>query len=250
MRIFFYDLETTSDDPETARIVQFAYRIVNSETWETEKQNKQLVNPGRPIDPGATEVHGISNEMVQGKPSFSAFASGALDVINSCDAVGGYNSRQFDDVILEKEMSRLGISFSLLDRPCVDVYAMINKLFPRSLTGMVKMFLGEDMENAHDADADVSYTVRLAQKLIIQEGVDMQSINDLLFSECVDRQGKLKFNDDGQPCFTFGKLKDKTLQYGLDNEYEYLDWMLRADFPEDFKAILRDAQRGVIPTKT
>ncbi|MEO0363760.1 MAG: exonuclease domain-containing protein, partial [Pseudomonadota bacterium] len=63
-----FDTETTGLDPERDEVVQIAgLRVVGGrlrpgESFET------LVDPGRPIPPTATEVHGVSDEMVAGAP--------------------------------------------------------------------------------------------------------------------------------------------------------------------------------------
>jgi len=65
-----FDSETTGLDPSKDHVVQIgAIRVVNgkivrSETFET------LVDPGQPIPPGSTKVHGIDDAMVSGAPSF------------------------------------------------------------------------------------------------------------------------------------------------------------------------------------
>ena len=60
--IIGFDLETTSADPETARIVQ--YGLAYFEHGEVQRRREMLVNPGIPIPAEATAIHGISDEDV------------------------------------------------------------------------------------------------------------------------------------------------------------------------------------------
>ena len=61
--VVFFDLETTSADPYTARIVQF------SSVCEYDERNF-YINPDDVISEGATKVHGISNDDVKDLPNF------------------------------------------------------------------------------------------------------------------------------------------------------------------------------------
>jgi DNA polymerase-3 subunit epsilon len=85
-----FDTETTGLDPQRDEIVQLAAlrvvngRIVDGEVFET------LVDPQRPIPPGATAVHGITPQMVIGAPRiaeagarFHRFAAGAVLVAHN-----------------------------------------------------------------------------------------------------------------------------------------------------------------------
>ncbi|MCC5977663.1 MAG: hypothetical protein JJU21_06360 [Salinarimonas sp.] len=85
-----FDTETTGLDPQRDEIVQLAAvrvvngRIVDGEMFET------LIDPQRPIPPGATAVHGITPQMVIGAPQiaeagarFHRFAAGAVLVAHN-----------------------------------------------------------------------------------------------------------------------------------------------------------------------
>jgi DNA polymerase III subunit epsilon len=67
--IVFFDLETTGTSTSADRIVElFAVRIgVDG----NEHQIHHLINPTIPIPEDATAIHGITNEMVQDKPTFT-----------------------------------------------------------------------------------------------------------------------------------------------------------------------------------
>lgn len=68
MRYAVIDVETTGFSPADDRVVEAACVIVQDgsivRTWSS------LVNPGRPIPPHATRVHGIGDADVAGAPPF------------------------------------------------------------------------------------------------------------------------------------------------------------------------------------
>lgn len=66
------DTETTGlvrPKPPASGVVQVAAVILNSATLEIESEQMEYVDPGCPIEPGAAKVHGITEDMVAGKPN-------------------------------------------------------------------------------------------------------------------------------------------------------------------------------------
>jgi DNA polymerase-3 subunit epsilon len=123
-----FDTETTGLDPERDEIVQIgAVRVVNGRIVEGERYDT-LVNPGRPIPPGSTKVHGISDDMVVGAPGvaeavrgFHAFAKGAILVAHNAP---------FDLAFLRRG-APAGLAF---DHPVLDTVLLSAVLFGGSAT--------------------------------------------------------------------------------------------------------------------
>jgi DNA polymerase III subunit epsilon len=119
-----FDTETTGLDPERDEIVQIgAVRVVNGRIVEGERYDT-LVNPGRPIPPGSTRVHGISDDMVATAPTvadavagFHAFAKGAVLVAHNAP---------FDLAFLRRAGTARGLSF---DHPVLDTVLLSAVLF-------------------------------------------------------------------------------------------------------------------------
>jgi len=110
-----FDSETTGLNPQQDDVVQLgAVRIVNgriipSETFET------LVNPGRPIPPGSTKVHGVDDDMVADAPTFSEACTGFHAFTQ--DAVIIAHNAPFDMAFLHRQTPHTGLRF---DNPVLD----------------------------------------------------------------------------------------------------------------------------------
>ena len=65
-RFAFVDVETTGIDASTCAVVEVAVQIV--EAGSVVATFESLVDPGSPIPPVATAIHGIDDRMVSGKP--------------------------------------------------------------------------------------------------------------------------------------------------------------------------------------
>jgi DNA polymerase-3 subunit epsilon len=111
MNIIGVDLETTGLlDGGDHRIVELAvlrYHYPASRTpydfWV------QRFNPQRPIESGASAVHGITFEMVASEPIFDEKPAQRLaDLLESADLVVAHNGRDFDLPFIEKELMRVG----------------------------------------------------------------------------------------------------------------------------------------------
>jgi DNA polymerase III subunit epsilon len=119
-----FDTETTGLSPATDEIVQIAaVRLVNNRRLETEVFDT-LVDPRRPIPPGSTDVHGITESMVKGAPTiaevgrqFHAFARGAVLVAHNAP---------FDLEFLRRHEPEIGASF---DNPVLDTVLLSAVVF-------------------------------------------------------------------------------------------------------------------------
>ena len=96
--IVFFDLETTGVDPAKDKIVELAFvKLLPDGKRETITKR---VNPGIPIPPEVTKIHGISDEDVKNCPVFKQIAHDLYEWMRGCD-LGGYNSIKFDLPLLE-----------------------------------------------------------------------------------------------------------------------------------------------------
>jgi DNA polymerase-3 subunit epsilon len=112
----------------------------------------------------------------------------------------------------------------------------------RTLSAAYKFYCGKSLDNAHSSKEDTLATFEVLESQI-EKYDDLKRDVDFLsdFSnrgKNVDLAGFIKYNKDNVPCFSFGKHKDKTVDYVLENESGYFGWLLNADFPIYTKKVL------------
>jgi len=104
-RFAFLDLETTGLSPWFGdRICEVG--IVISEGKRIRKQYQQLVNPERPLSPGAASTNGLSDEELRSAPAFADIADEVIQWLSG--AVVVCHNAQFDIQFLDSEFKRLG----------------------------------------------------------------------------------------------------------------------------------------------
>ena len=237
--ICFFDLETTGLNISSDRIVEISILKIfpngnkESKTW--------LVNPEILIPLEASNIHGITDDIVKDKPNFKIIAHDVKSMINNCD-LAGFNSNKFDIPLLAEELLRSKIDFSLKNVLTIDVQNIFHKMEQRTLSAAYKFYCGKSLDNAHSSKADTLATFEVLESQI-EKYDDLKSDVDFLsdFSnrgKNVDLAGFIKYNKDNVPCFSFGKHKDKTVDYVLENESGYFGWLLNADFPIYTKKVL------------
>lgn len=112
-RPIYYDTETTGLRPSQDRIIELAaYDPLQ------EKTLAELINPGIPVPEETTAIHGITDGMLTGAPTFAevaerfnAFCSGDVVLI-------AHNNEKFDQPFLYYEYCRAGAlfpSWSMID---------------------------------------------------------------------------------------------------------------------------------------
>ena len=239
--IVFFDLETTGVNTSTDKIVQIAVIKINTDGSREEKE--MLIDPQMPIPPSATEVHGITDEMVQGKPTFKQVSKGIKDFFYGSD-IAGYNSDNFDVPILMQEFHRCQIEFPDWELNFVDVLKVERLLNSHKLTDAFKRYTGKDLDDAHEALADTRATEavfmdqlkRLNEDDSLTEDHTPESIDKLCQGENIrfDYAGKCYIKD-GVVFWSFGKNKDNPVL----EDPGYLNWVLNSDFPIETKNKLK-----------
>jgi DNA polymerase III subunit epsilon len=156
--LVFFDLETTGTDIVNDRIIEIS--LVKIFPDGREEVNTFRINPGIPIPQGATDVHGITDADVADKPSFSALSEILLGILSNSDLCG-YNLLKFDFPLLRMEFARNNIEFNTLDVKLIDPMRIFMKNEPRDLAAALQFYCGENLENAHSAEADTLATKKI-----------------------------------------------------------------------------------------
>ncbi len=107
MRQIVLDTETTGLDPTLGhRIIEIAaIEMINRQF--SGRDFHCYVDPGREIDAGALEVHGISNDFLSDKPKFSDIAADFLQFVEGGELI--IHNAPFDVAFLNAELDLAGI---------------------------------------------------------------------------------------------------------------------------------------------
>lgn len=191
--VLVLDTETTGPDPETARIVELGAVYF----WRGQMVGRPLnirLNPGCPIPPEASAVHGITDADVAGAPTFADVALRLLAHITGQWAaeqnngaglvkdgrqgqpplVVGYNILRFDAPLIDAEFKRVAelIRFRpeapMAQADIIDPYVFARwhpPDKPGKLTDLCDAF-GITLDSAHAAWADAEATGRLLYRLL------------------------------------------------------------------------------------
>ncbi|MBM3250393.1 MAG: WYL domain-containing protein [Candidatus Omnitrophica bacterium] len=168
-----FDTETTGLDPASGdRIIELAaIRLKGSQRLDT---FQALVNPLRPVSPGAFAVNKISQEMLEGALTMDKVMPQFLEFIrDSC--LCSYNAG-FDLEFLNQELRLLGKP-PLEDAVVLDVLKMARRLLP-GLERYALWFVAEKLDikikQEHRALSDVELTIGVFERfkeLLSQKGV-------------------------------------------------------------------------------
>ncbi|HZN55520.1 MAG TPA: 3'-5' exonuclease [Candidatus Polarisedimenticolaceae bacterium] len=242
----FFDLETTGIDPQRDKIVEIA--VVRVDPGGSSAAKTRRIDPERPIPPEATAVHGIRDEDVAGAPTFRQVARGILDFLADSD-LAGFNVRRFDVPLLDREFRDCGLDLALTQRRVIDAMSIFHRKEPRDLAAAVKHFLGREHAGAHGAAADVAATVEVLDAELARYP-DLPRTVAALEDWChpvpdgaVDRGGKFVLRE-GVVVFGFGRQRGRPLSEVARLQRDYLEWILKQDFPDDARALVERALRG------
>ncbi|MEV8324608.1 exonuclease domain-containing protein [Kitasatospora sp. NPDC056731] len=170
-----FDTETTGPDPETARIVTAA--VVAHGGGHADRVLTWLINPGVPIPPEATAIHGVDDATAQAKgrqskKALEKIAGTLASALRFGMPVVAFNLA-FDWTVLDRELLRHGLA--TMDQrvsgvpALVDPHVIDKQVIPRRRgSGMRKLqptatVYGVVLEDWHTAEADAVAALRIAE---------------------------------------------------------------------------------------
>jgi DNA polymerase III subunit epsilon len=255
----FFDLETTGVNITHDRIIEIAVVKVMPSGEIIRKSN--VVNPTIPIPESSTQIHGISNEDVAGKPTFKEVARDYARLFEGAD-LAGFNIIKFDVPMLVEEFLRADVEFDYQRKRIIDAQKIFHLMEKRTLSAAYKFYCSQEMTDAHSAEADTDASMQVLMAQIaryenqpVTDGLgkaigfiknDMDELNRLTAPEMVDLAGRMTRNEKGEVIFNFGKHKNKPVLSVFKEEPAYYDWMMNGDFPMDTKRKLTEIKLSVL----
>lgn len=153
-----FDTETTGLSPVNDRVVEIAAARFRADGTPIDAF-EQLVDPGLPIPPSLTEIHGIDDSMVAGKPRLEEVLPEFIRFVG--DAVMVAHNAPYDIAMLMVPLVRMGNGVRRVRPPgnlVLDTCALARATFPGApnyrLT-TIAVRLGIAQERAHRAMPDV-----------------------------------------------------------------------------------------------
>jgi DNA polymerase III epsilon subunit family exonuclease len=163
----FVDVETTGASADFGhRVIELG--IVRYERGVRVAEYDQLIDPRRKISAGVCALTGITQDMVEGRPTFGEQFSGMLQLLQGA-VVLGHNVR-FDLSFLRKEFRRCGSDLveALGQVPVLDTVRIARRRFGRGGNGLQSLAprLGVFPVAAHRALADAQTTALVFERLM------------------------------------------------------------------------------------
>lgn len=247
--LLFFDIESTGLNIPNDSIIELSFVKVfpdgkeevktwKIKPWDYEKQCQ------RPIDPSASKVNGITDDMLVDCPTFYEVADEVADWLKDSD-LAGFNSTKFDLPMLAEEFERVELAGKKLNvdlhsPKMVDVQNIYHTMEPRNLKAAYRFYCGgEDFDNAHTAEADTLATYAVLKGQLDKYGDalknDVNALSSFGSKKSIDFAGYLIQGDDGDAVINFGKFKGKKARDVYNTERSYFSWIQNGAFMLDTK---------------
>ena len=261
--LVFFDIESTGLNIGVDKIVEICMMKAMPDNSIVTKT--LLINPQIPIPAEVSELHGIYNKDVADKPTFKEVADEIREFIKGSD-LAGYNLQKFDVPLLMEEFLRIGMEVDMRGTRIVDVQNIFHRMEPRTLKAAYKFYCGEELKNAHSAEADTIATYKILQAqlsryentVFVDENEretvpiknNVTALSDFSTSDRnVDYAGHIVFDKNDVEVFNFGKHKGVSVVDVFTKEPTYYDWMMKADFPLYTKKIISNIRIRMLSNK-
>ena len=161
------DTETTGLEPASGhRIIEIGC-IELKDRRSTDHVLHHFINPEREIEQAAIEIHGITEEQLEGEPVFADIADRFIEFVRDSEVI--IHNAPFDVAFINAELARLGDQWGKLEDYCsiTDTLVMARELHPgqkNSLDALSTRYQVNIERNLHGAllDARILLDVYLA----------------------------------------------------------------------------------------
>jgi DNA polymerase III subunit epsilon len=243
-KILAFDLETTGLDTGKDRIIEFCF-ISLDESLEITGRYQSLVNPGCPIPPESTEIHGITDADVSDAAPFSTHAQRIQGLVNKSILVAHNGS--FDMAVLNAELIRAKFQGISPSHPLIDTLLIERYVNSHKLESAYERYHGEPFQGAHRAEADTIATVAVLRgqrrtfpqklpgdvSLLVSDEIKKLAGHEI--KEYLDHDRRFYKDSDGKIRFNFGQHRDDDVM----DRRGYLDWMVRREFSDDTLRVVK-----------
>ncbi len=247
--LLFFDIESTGLNIPNDSIIELSFVKVfpggeqRIKTWKIKPWDYER-RCQRPIDPQASKVNGVTDDMLVDCPTFFEVADEVAEWLKDSD-LAGFNSAKFDLPMLAEEFERVELAgkhlqVDLHSPKMVDVQNIYHTMEPRNLRAAYRFYCGgEDFDNAHTAEADTVATYEVLKGQldrypdVLKNDVD--SLSAFVGKKYVDFAGHLIYNEKGEEVVNFGKHKGKTAREVFNTDPSYFTWIQNGSFTLDTK---------------
>lgn len=208
MRAIYFDTETTGVDIRNDRIIELAgYEPVSKQSFV------RLIHPGRPIPKEATNIHGITDEMVANAPNFGGIWEEFVAFCGDDAVLIAHNGETFDLPFLGEEVKRHNMTLPAW--PLIDSLKWARKYrsdLPKHSLQFLRQVYGVAENQAHRALDDVMVLYEVFSTMI--DDLPIEKVLELISPQ---------LKGDVMP---FGKHKGTAFK---DLPKDYIAWLKKQD---------------------
>ena len=164
--VIVFDTETTGREYD-ARIVEIAMAKVCLADGAITSARSQMVDPGRPIPREASQIHGVTDALVRGKPSIGPVLANALRLVERSGLVMVAHNATFDLARIRYEAQRCDVALpGTIPVYCsLEASRKLHKAVGHAL-GVVAERYGVKVADAHRALGDVAMLAAVLPHLL------------------------------------------------------------------------------------
>lgn len=168
MKYVVFDIETTGLNTSLDRIVEIA--AIKVEDGNVIDEFETLINPLVDIPSEVSQIHGITNDMVQNAPYPGVALTKFIQFTSDADYIIGHNVKRFDFPFIESECTRNFVKYPkmIVKDTLWKARKHIKGLRSYSLASLCRIYNIEN-ETAHRALSDVYATHYVYLELLKKE---------------------------------------------------------------------------------
>ena len=181
------DTETTGLNFESDKVIEIGI-VELKDNILTQNYFHEYINPEINISLSAQKIHGISNDFLMDKPTFSTIAQKFLDFIK--DDILIIHNAEFDTNFIDKELQECG--FNKIKNYIIDTIKIAKKEFPGQAVNLDalcrKLSVTNTRQNYHGALLDANLLSKVYLKLTTgkQESINFNDVKQVTLNRYND----------------------------------------------------------------